>query len=192
MTTPFERGLADGLDPQPVVDGDEGEQVDGRAVTQPSSPWVYLSCTGCGHTFRRGDVVERDRATGRVRHLDPALHCAGPAASGSEDAPVAVAEQFARGLLEAWPTRDEVPVTVLKAGDWHLPDPAGGGRPPLCQGCGHTFRESESVVVCLCHPHDPGECRTAIHRDPRAGLPCWENTHPSGQVGICPWRLVRV
>lgn len=188
--TDFAAGHAEGLDPQPT---DDEFSDDGYAVTQATSPWIYLICQTCGQSFRRGDRVARDQATGEVRHLDPALSCAvqagqGPAPYGDGSD----AAMFGAGLLAEWPTVGGVPVTVLGPDAWQVADRGEVSRPPLCQGCSHTFRAGESVVICLCHPHDPGECVTAIHRDPAAGLSCWEMTHPEGSVSVCPWRMVRV
>ena len=190
-TAAFDAGLTDGLDPQPT--GAEFG-ADGLAVTHSSSTWHHRSCTACGNSFRRGDLVVRDATTGRVQHLDPSLRCAATDAdsAGSQDGRAeSEAAAFAVGLLETWPPRNGMPVTRLSADAWQVAHP-GRARPPLCQGCGHTFRAGETVVICPCNPPDPGECRTAIHRDPGMGLPCWEQTRPEGYVEVCPWRLVRV
>jgi hypothetical protein len=190
-TAAFDAGMADGLDPQPT--GAEFG-ADGQGVTHSSSTWHHRICTTCGNSFRRNDLVIRDATTGRVQHLDPALRCAAtdadPAASWDERAE-SEASAFAAGLLETWPPRNGVPVTRLSRYAWQVSRP-GSTRPPLCQGCAHTVRAGETVVICPCNPHDPGECRTAIHRDPGMGLPCWEQTRPEGYVEVCPWRLVRV
>jgi len=189
-TSAFRQGLVDGLDPQPT-DGELGAE--GQAVTHASSPWHHRICTTCGNSFRRGDAVRRNATTGEIQHLDPGLHCATGAkpATDEDQSPDGEALSFAAGLLEAWPTRYSVPVTRLTADAWQVARP-GSRRPPLCQGCGHTFRAGEYVVICPCRPYDPGGCVAAIHRDPGAGLPCWEQTHPEGSVEVCPWRLVRL
>ncbi len=188
----FDRGEQDGRTPRAAAD-EFG--ADGHAVTQALSPWMYLECRTCRQTFRRGDRVVRDRATGEVGHVDPALRCA--VVPAKTDTVTAAGEadtlRFTNGLLDAWPTAGRVPVTVLAADAVQVPRRAGGHRRPLlCQGCGHTFRVGESVVVCLCRPQRPGSCITAIHRDPGAGLTCWETTHPTGSVDVCPWQLTRV
>lgn len=187
----FTAGLADGLDPQPAA-GDDTLERDGEAITQATSGWIYRECRTCGHTFRRGDHVTLDRDTGQVRHLDPALDCAVPAPPEPAGRGTTAAAEFAHGLHKAFPPLHDVRVTRLGPDAVQLPDRSGDRRPMLCQGCGHTFRAGESVVVCLCHPHDPGRCVTAIHRDPGAGLPCWEITYPEGRVDVCPWRWVAV
>jgi len=183
----FRSGIAEGLDPQPAV----GEiATDGRAVTHSSSTWYHRICTTCGNSFRRGDAVIRNAATGQLRHLDPALRCAvldgDPELRADPDSAA-----FSAGLLAEFPAHGGVPVTRLAPDAWQVARP-GDIRPPVCQGCGHTFRGRESVVICPCHPFEPGECRAAIHRDPGAGLLCWEQTAPAGRVEVCPWRLVRL
>ena len=66
---------------------------------------------------------------------------------------------------------------------------------PVCVQCAHTFRPGEMVVICPCQPAPaPGavRCGKAIHRDPAAGLPCWEGWQPSDEVAVCPVRHARV
>lgn len=183
----FRAGLAEGLDPQPMI---TETGTDGNAVTHTSSTWNHHICTTCGHSFRRGDVVTTDPETGRLRHLERALRCA-VAGGEPRHGPDPDTAAFAEGLLAEFPARGEAPVHQLAADAWQVARP-GDIRPPLCQECGHTFRAHEAVVICPCHPADPGECRSAVHRDPGAGLLCWERIAPTGIVDVCPWRLVRV
>jgi hypothetical protein len=182
----FRAGVAEGLDPQP----DDDVATEGRsAVTHVSSPWYGEVCTTCAHTFRRGDEVARQAQTGDMQHLDPALRCA----TSADAAPQGGADtaEFTEGLRQAWPPRNGIPITTL-ASDARQVARHGDRRPPLCQACGHTFRAGESVVLCPCYPYDPGPCVSAMHRDPGAGMPCWEQAEPTGVVEVCPWQLTRV
>ncbi|WP_405923580.1 hypothetical protein [Streptomyces sp. NBC_00035] len=182
-------GVEDGLDPQPV---EESIGVDGDVLTGPSSWWNHRLCTLCGHSFRRGDRVRVDRASRTVLHLDPALGCA---VSEGDDAESAAREgdletaALSEGLLKAWPPLVEV--SRIPLGDWRLPNPAVGLRAPVCLYCGHTFRAGEYVVVCPCRPEGQA-CGAAVHRDPAAGLSCWERWRPSGKVTVCPVTLAKV
>ncbi len=171
-----------------------------EAVTTLVSWWNHLQCGTCGHTFRRGDRVRHDAQTSAVSHLDPTLGCAaaddalsqdaafGNGLAGAGDATPAYPadlDEFAYGLAAAWPPAGSVPVTQLGQGDWRITPP----RPPLgrarCLYCGHTFRENEYVIICPCSPASPA-CGAAVHRDPAAGLICWESWQPSGEVRLCP------
>jgi hypothetical protein len=179
-------GIEAGLDPQPAV---ELVEADGTALTSASSWWNYRLCKTCGHTFRRGDRVRVDQAARTVAHLEPALGCvAVPLADGSGESTEAAA--FAAGLLAQWPPLLDMPVARISAGDWRLPSPGTGRRAPVCLYCGHTFRVGEYVVVCPCRA---GEqlCGATVHRDPAAGLPCWERWRPDGVVTICPVTLAK-
>ncbi|MFE9448062.1 hypothetical protein [Streptomyces sp. NPDC006739] len=193
----FEAGMAAGLDPQ-----EESVQSGRTAVTHASSPWNHRLCTTCGQTFRRGDTVRvgdagttgSGTAADDVAHLAPALACAGAPHEAPEGARADAADSagFAAGLLATWPPVDGVPVTALTADDWQVARPAiHGARPPRCLYCAHTFRAGEHVVLCPCSPNRPA-CGAAVHRDPAAGLACWENWRPEGRLTICPVKLVAV
>ncbi|MEU4536139.1 hypothetical protein AB0G15_14865 [Streptosporangium sp. NPDC023825] len=187
----FLHGLRLGLDPQPAFAAADR----GAATTNPSSWWNHLSCTTCGHTFRRGDRVLVDEETGTVRHAERALECG----TGLPDDPGAVREdpkdpdnevaEFSVGLLSAWPPA--VPISRLAAGDWRIPRRGAAGKPRGCGFCGHTFRAGEYVVVCPCSPDAP-RCEAAVHRDPAIGLPCWERWQPSGGLSVCPVTQTRI
>jgi len=193
----FELGQADGLDPQPAAD-EMGS--DGTATTNASSWWTGLVCDSCRHTFRLGDRVRSVPGLRTPTHLDPALKC------GIVDSSVALtaappddrqdAATFAAALVAAWPPLHGVPVARLEPRDWRIPKPGQAHRSPVCLYCAHTFRPGEHVVICPCLPSglvDPatGGCGSTVHRDPAAGLPCWESWCPSGLVEICPVRLTR-
>ena len=186
----FWAGVVDGEDPQPP---DSGIAAGAEAVTQKTSGWFHAICRTCGHTFRRGDRVVRDADTGEVRHLDPRLRCG--TTEIEADTTDSEADAFAAGMLEAWPPADHVGVVTLTADHWQVARPMAGFRPPVCMECGHTFRAGESVVICPCRPHrgdERGGCGAAIHRDPAAGLPCWERWRPTGDLAVCPVRHTRV
>ncbi|TQS46764.1 hypothetical protein [Cryptosporangium phraense] len=190
----FAAGVAAGLDPQPQA----GASRTGPAVTNIGSRWNHTTCSVCGQTFRREDAVritEQDGiAAPAVTHRDPALRCdpdvgAPPAEQSGDD----VAD-FAAGLAAAWRPLDGAPISRLSPRDWRIPRP--GGRPGSdrrrrCLYCGHTFRAEEHVVVCPCSPHEP-KCGAAVHRDPGAGLVCWEKWRPDGELAICPITLTRL
>ncbi|MPY58430.1 hypothetical protein [Streptomyces spongiae] len=182
-------GIEAGYDPRPA---EEDTDPDTPVVTGLSSWWNHRLCTVCGHSFRRGDRVRVDRASRTVTHLDPALHCAVPrerdSAAGSGDGD-AETTAFSEGLLAAWPP--PVPLLRIPPGDWRLPNPQTGLRAPVCLYCGHTFRAGEYVIVCPCRP-DERACGAAVHRDPAAGLSCWERWRPDGTVTVCPVTLARV
>jgi hypothetical protein len=190
----FRLGEQSAFEPPPDFTGPDSE-----TVTTKDSWWNHLICSTCGHTFRRGDRVRHDPGSASVVHLDPALGCAGaatprPTAGVMLDTgvPPAIddAAQFADGLAMTWPPAGKVPVTRLGDGDWRTTRP----RPPLerdrCLYCAHTFRDGEHVVICPCSPGDPA-CGAAVHRDPAAGLVCWESWQPDGQVRQCPVSAAR-
>lgn len=190
----FAAGLADGLDPQPAAG-----TADGTAVTSASSWWSGLTCQSCGHTFRRGDRVRPTPGGAVPVHLDPALRCSPPEGTSDHDAPVEdpALEEFAAGLAESWPPTDGVGVTRLARDDWHVARTGHRGHPVVCLYCAHTFRVGEYVVICPCRSSGGaglvGEgCGAAIHRDPAAGLPCWENWRPEGTITVCPVRMTMV
>jgi hypothetical protein len=178
----FLAGLAEGMDPQPVADEPGPAR---QAVTRMSSPWANSDpCTTCGQTFRVGDrVVVDERGVG---HLDPELGCAVERRGGSAGTE---RREFSGGLREAWPAAAGVDLVELTEDDWQVARP-GPARKQRCIQCGDTFRAGEIVVSCPCHPggsrDDPARCGQAVHRDPAAGLPCWEQWCPSGVVTLCP------
>jgi hypothetical protein len=192
----LEYGVLLGLAPQPEVDrvGD-----DGVAVTRPSSDWNHRRCHRCGQTFRRGDRVRVSDRGRTVVHLAPGLGCAGPADADSAREEVGA---FRAGLLAEWPAGAGLRLRQLDATDWRIPRGPGDLRDShVCLQCGHTFRPGEYVVVCPCRPTQPpnpdgspreAACGRAVHRDPAAGLSCWESWRPDGQVKVCPVTQVNV
>lgn len=187
--TAFRLGFRAAFEPPPDEGGEAGE-----TTTTLVSWWNHLECETCGHTFRRGDRVVLDPQTSRVAHLDPALRCAVVPAADSEEPEAGAPEvsagasdlaDFANGLDLTWPPAGDLPVTRLAPDDWRTIRP----RPPLervrCLYCGHTFREGEHVIVCPCSADEP-VCGAAVHRDPAAGLICWESWQPTGKVRRCP------
>jgi hypothetical protein len=178
-----------------------GARPAGDTVTTKSSPWLRERCGTCGQTFRRGDRV-RVAPSGDVRHLDPALRCAGGEAA-PDPAAEAVRAEFAAGLAEAWQPLDGSPVVRLAEGDWQVTRPDSGPVSPTCPGCGHTFRAGDQVLVCPCpddlddprrRPADPRVvgCGVTVHRDPDAGLACWDDWRPSGRLTRCPRTFERL
>lgn len=181
--TAFRLGQQSAFEPPPDDVG-----ADSQVTTTQVSWWNHLVCDTCGHTFRRGDRVRHDPGTSSVAHLDPALGCesqAEPPAHRISPGDSQDLTRFADGLADKWRPAGGVPVTRLAAGDWRTVRP----RPPLerarCLYCAHTFRDGEHVVVCPCSPQAP-ICGAAVHRDPAAGLVCWETWRPDGQVRQCP------
>lgn len=190
----FELGQAAAFEwrPDDGSHGSAGTAGSGETVTTLISWWNHLLCDACGHTFRRGDRVVRDAMTRTVRHLEPTLGCserAGQAsASASDDGDVADPDDlraFAEGLHKAWPPEIGVPVTHLSPDDWRVRRPPEPLERTRCLYCAHTFRPDEQVVICPCSPQSP-VCGAAVHRDPIAGLVCWESWRPEGDVRSCP------
>jgi hypothetical protein len=181
----FEHGLEAPPGPQLTV----YLEADGSAVTIGTSWWHTALCTGCGHTFRRGDRVTVDRATRTVRHLNPALRCAVSTPDGGAEASADEAE-FSAGLHDAWPISGDLPVARVDDVPGLLAPPVHGFRRPACLFCAHTFRPGELVVVCPCTPLQP-RCSSAVHRDPGQGLVCWESWHPDSKIKVCPVLLTR-
>jgi hypothetical protein len=189
----FLAGVQQGLDPQPVADV---VGADGHAVTSASSNWNHHRCRSCGHSFRRGDeVLVTGESVDDVVHADQRLdrRPQGLQAQGEhpeDDGAGADAVAFGAGLLGAFRVAGGIDVHLLEPDDWRVPrfadDPS-----PTCLYCGHTFRAGEHVVVCPCRPHHP-RCGSAIHRDPAAGLNCWETWRPDSSLEICPVTLSRV
>jgi hypothetical protein len=198
----FLTGVQRGLDPQPVGDV---VGTDGRAVTSPSSLWNHWRCRSCGHSFRRGDAVLVTGTTpDDVVHADPVLDRRAPgqaAGHGGDDAPgdtpasrpgaaASDAVAFSSGLLHAFPVAGGIPVHLVDPADWRVPRSAEDPS-PTCLYCGHTFRAGEYIVVCPCRPDKP-RCGSAVHRDPAAGLSCWETWRPDSSLNVCPVTLSRV
>ncbi|HET9895630.1 MAG TPA: hypothetical protein VFQ44_11945 [Streptosporangiaceae bacterium] len=196
-------GILLGETPRPEP---EDERADGSAVTRLSSWWNHLRCLRCGHTFRRGDSVRVNDRERTVLHLAPVLNCGipRPEDAGADEEIAA----FREGLRLAWPATQGVRLRRLAADDWRIPKgPDDVREANVCLECGHTFRPGEYVIVCPCRPEqaagpdgptlDAG-CGRAVHRDPAAGLSCWDSWRPDGTVPVCPvtqtavrWRLPR-
>jgi hypothetical protein len=183
----LELGILLGMDPRPAL---TETTTQGVASTTSSSWWNRTLCGTCGHTFRRGDRVLLDQATRVVRHLVPGLDC-GTDPEGTAQEEGNDRAELAAGLLSAWP--GEARVVRLEADDWRIPrrDRRTGGPAPVCLYCAHTFRGGEYVVVCPCSPR-AAICEVAVHRDPAAGLPCWERWRPTGGVAVCPTTRTRL
>nr|BFE57340.1 hypothetical protein GCM10020063_018660 [Dactylosporangium thailandense] len=180
----FDAAMHAAMDPQrePV-----GADVVERFI-QETSWWHPHTCTTCGHTFRVGDRVRFERATGRVRHLDPVLGCW----TGSEGRPTPPSatdvddlKAFLDGIDDTWRVAGNMPVIAADEDAALLEPPLGGLARQVCLHCAHSFRPGELVVVCPCHPQAP-ECHYAVHRDPGRGLVCWEKWRPTGVLEVCP------
>jgi len=201
----FEKGRAAGQYRQPT-----GASADGITITTGNSPWLGIRCLTCNQTFRRGDLVLLSPDRG-PQHLDPSLQCAsgtpgdgaeapagavdGPAAATTPAAPgdslaAADSARFTVGLLRAWPPINGAPVYQLTAENWQVTRPNSGPASPVCPGCGHTFRAGDAVIICPCAeaPDDVryASCQLAVHRDPAAGLACWDDWCPGGRLKRCP------
>lgn len=183
-------GIEEGFDPKPHPGGDSALTADGIVITRSWSWWNGTYCRTCGHTFRRGDRVLVTSPTRAVQHLVPGLEC-GTDPEPSPDPGTAERNDLAAGLLACWPT--SAPESQLAPDDWRIPRPGtrADRRPPVCLYCGHTFRAGEYVVICPCTPERPA-CGAAVHRDPAAGLPCWDRWHPEGDLLVCPITLARL
>jgi hypothetical protein len=180
-TVDFWDGVLEGTDPQPVDDKIETGR---ESITQKASPWANNEpCATCRQTFREGDRVVLGEHG--VQHLDPALGCA-VARPADAEADETEARELSAGLLAAWPPGAGVQVVTLTAADWQVARPGSGRKPPACFYCGATFRVGETVVICPCRPGGADPCGKTIHRDPSAGLPCWESWLPTGVVTLCP------
>ncbi|MEU7908508.1 hypothetical protein [Actinoplanes sp. NPDC049118] len=154
-------------------------------MTTTDSPWFADRCRTCGHSFRTGDHV-RVGPDGRVEHLAAELSCAATGGEDPGDSESAVA--FSAGALTTWRPVGGADVIVLPANDWRVRR-SPGGRRAACPVCGHTFRAGESVIVCPCAVQTPGRapiCGLAVHRDPAAGLVCWDHWQPTGRIDRCP------
>lgn len=183
----LELGISLGLNPQP--DAAEAS-VDGAVITRSWSWWNRRRCRTCGHTFRRGDLVLVNAGARSVRHLVPGLSC-GSEPGAPHERGTAERDEFTAGLLETWPV--SVPVSRLAPGDWRIPRPGrrDEDQPPACLYCSHSFRPGEYVVICPCSPWRQA-CGAAVHRDPAAGLPCWERWRPEGRLAVCPTTMARL
>jgi hypothetical protein len=183
-------GIAIGGEPRAAFASDTAS---GELTTQSSSWWNHRRCLTCGHTFRHGDRARVDAITRTVVHLEPGLHCGtGPAPEGPAAVPNGDRDEFAAGLLATWaPT---APVTRLPPEDWRIPRAGSARRAPVCLYCGHTFRAGEYIVICPCQAGqgEAAACAAAVHRDPAAGLPCWDNWQPAGRLAICPTTTARL
>ncbi|RZT79589.1 hypothetical protein EV382_2805 [Micromonospora violae] len=181
----FEAGVAAAVDPQRYLQGD----VSGLAVTGLHSWWNHLSCDGCGHSFRRGERVKVSVTPRAAYHADLPGECPRPAGGEASvellDTDVA---EFADGVETAWPAGHTV--LRLAPGDWRVARPPAPLQRTRCLVCAHTLRVGERVVVCPCSPQRP-ECAATVHRDPAAGLTCWETWRPNGVVGACPITMAR-
>lgn len=180
-------GISVGLEPRAAF-ADEGAS--GVAVTRSSSWWNRTLCRTCGHTFRRGDRALVDPAARTVMHLVPGLDCGtDPDGARTADGAPGDRDAFTGGLLATWPAN--VPLSRIASDDWRVPRPGGRKSVPACLYCGHTFRAGEYVVICPCQPGQPA-CETAVHRDPAAGLPCWDRWRPAGRLSVCPTTTARL
>jgi hypothetical protein len=184
----LELGISVGREPQAAFSEDT---VSGVVITRSSSWWNKQRCKTCGHTFRRGDRVLVDSVARTAQHLVPGLHCGTDpgdpgttTANGADDR-----DAFADGLLSTWPAN--VPISRLAPTDWRIPRGGGQQAAPACLYCGHTFRPGEYVVICPCQPSKQA-CGTAVHRDPAAGLPCWDRWQPTGKLTVCPTTTARL
>ena len=184
-------GILLGESPRPEL---ADQRADGSTVTRVSSWWNHLRCRRCGHTFRRGDIVSANDYERTVVHLAPALDCGVPRpedTGGDEEI-----EAFREGLRSTWPVTPGVRLRRIEAGDWRIPAGPDDRREAIvCLDCGHTFRPGEYVIVCPCRPAEPdgpdgpalaAGCGRAVHRDPAAGLSCWDAWRPDGTVRVCP------
>lgn len=192
----FDQGYEAGMHPRL-----DGQRSGGVAVTTTLSTWLGLACTTCRHTFRVGDRVLVGGSM--VRHLDPALKCGATQDGATRDSEAQDdatqddatqddgndVEDFARGLLEAWPAASGVPVR-LRADDWRVAWRGSRSTATTCPVCAHTFRPGDTVIICPCarssDSPDTLRCQLAIHRDPVIGLTCWDDWRPDGQLVRCP------
>jgi hypothetical protein len=175
----FQRGIEDGINPS----DDSARSSDGRTITTLHSHWLHARCPVCSHTFRLGDEVHIAE-DGTVRHCSVLLACS-QRLDSAQQASHETAEFF-RGLDEAWPRPDDVPIFRLEAGHELLAPPREGFRRRTCVVCGHTFRLHDEVVICPCSPNDP-LCSAAVHRDVMNGLHCYEAWNPAAnRQHYCP------
>jgi hypothetical protein len=180
--------------------------VDRITITTGNSPWLGIRCLTCNQTFRRGDRVLLNPPHS-TQHLDPNLQCASNIPNPGEErrdslraaatAPVVAAAlsaddaaQFTAGLLDTWPPINRALVIILTERNWQVTKPSSGPASPVCPGCGHTFRAGDTVIICPCAeaPDDMryASCQLAVHRDPAAGLACWDDWCPDGRLKRCP------
>jgi hypothetical protein len=188
----FVQGVAEGVEQRAAFGKDA---TSGVATTRSSSWWNHRRCKTCGHTFRRGDRALVDPIARTAKHLVPGLKCGTEPGAGGERNTAGVVDdraEFAAGLLETWPAT--APVTMLTPGDYRIPRPGSPQQAPTCLYCGHTFRAGEYVVVCPCRvPRgEAPACGMAVHRDPAAGLACWEIWQPAGKLIVCPMTTAKL
>jgi hypothetical protein len=185
VNTELMLGISVGLEPQASFIDDTAS---GVVITRSSSWWNRTRCQTCGQTFRRGDPALVDSAARTALHLVPGLDCgADPGSSSALSS--ADRDAFAVGMLSTWPAN--VPVSRLAPSDWRLPRRGSPREAPTCLYCGHTFRAGEYLVICPCQPGQPA-CAAAVHRDPAAGLPCWDRWQPTGRLAVCPTTLAKL
>jgi hypothetical protein len=186
----FTAGIDDGFDPQPAGDDERA----GELVTHAFSWWNTATCTGCGHTFRRGDRVRVDPVRRVVGHLDAALGCLiSPVATDRPggDGGTGPVRDFVAGVLAEFPLPPDLLATLTDDVRGLLAPPDRGFGRNACLVCGHTFRSGEFVIVCPCRPAGR-RCRAAVHRDPIRGLVCRENWRAGTDVRTCPITLQKV
>lgn len=176
----FDTGMQSAFDPQ----DDSAYHSDNDYITRITSRWHFQWCTTCGHTFRRGDRVRVDHATGQVWHLEPGLGCAETDGDTGRPDPAGL-QDFLTGVESIFAVAGDVPVVLTDDEPYLLAPPVGGLRRMVCLYCAHTLRPHELVVICPCAPRER-ECRYAVHRDPGLGLVCWERWRPSGRLSVCP------
>ncbi|WP_261567253.1 hypothetical protein [Frankia gtarii] len=115
----------------------------------------------------------------------------GTAGTGGTAGPGKLTEQAELAELAAG--IDEALAPTLAGSDWQVDGPvvtasASWWNHLRCETCGHTFRAGEHVVVCPCGRH-PTTCIAAVHRDPAAGVTCWDGWRPDGVLTRCPVSL---
>jgi hypothetical protein len=182
----FQLGSTDAQYPKPA-----SAKEDGTTITTGTSPWLGIRCRTCNQTFRRGDRVRLDPVHG-IQHLVPGVHCAPDMPSDTADGAPSRrdTERFTAGLVTEWPPLNGAPVRALTEQDWQVTRPGSGPASAVCPGCGHTFRAGDTVIICPCavRPDDVRResCELAVHRDPAAGLACWDDWRPSGRLIRCP------
>jgi len=184
-------GIQIGLEPQADF-ADDGAS--GAVTTRTSSWWAGRRCTTCGQTFRRGDRVLINAVKRTALHLAPRLACgidphpvdSAPTAAADTATAASDKDEFTAGLLSTWPA--SIRLRRIAEDDWRLPRPGAKLAAPACLFCGHTFRAGEYVVICPCRTAcgEPTACGAAVHRDPAAGLPCWDSWQPGGVLTVCP------
>jgi hypothetical protein len=161
----------------------------GKAVeTSSLSPWLYLKCPGCKHSFRVGDRVDLGKYG--AQHSPFPEGCPSSSVSGKYPAESAA---FFDGLQEGWPAPADQRIVRLTLGSAQVAPPLGGFSRSRCPVCAHTFRPGDEVLICPCSlsaarsSFEP--CNVAIHRDPMRKLSCWELWNPGKKLETCPITL---